>query len=85
MAASGREAEALPLFEEALSVQREFLPAGHPDLTDTLTGLGSLHCARGAADVGLPLLRQARNGLAEASSADRRRIAAAETALARCS
>jgi serine/threonine protein kinase/tetratricopeptide (TPR) repeat protein len=84
LAALGRASEAQPLFESALAMQREVLLAGHPDLTDTLTGLGSLHCRAGRRDTGAALLQEARQALEAHAPADRRRRARLEDADSRC-
>lgn len=84
MAALGRTADAQPLFEAALDVQREKLAAGHPDLTDTLTGLGSMHCTLGARQKGATLLQEAQRGLETHAPADQRRLAKLQGAQARC-
>jgi len=54
-----RVSEALPLFEEALSIYRESLPSNHPDIASSLNNLAVLYQAQNLLSEAQPLFEEA--------------------------
>ena len=78
---SGEVAAAVARFRTALEVQRDSLPATHPDLADTLLGLGHALIARGEAGEASDHLRAALAIYERARSDSDPRVIAARRAL----
>src|SRR5437764_460438 len=56
---AGKTAEAIPLVKRSLELREKALPAGHPNIADTLNNLASLYNAQGRLKEAEPLYKRA--------------------------